>query len=961
MRIKAILIILLQLLFTQIFAQTEGRIGIPNIRNYPTKIIEAGAQTWSIDIAPNGFTYFANNDGVLEFDGIHWRNYPIPGNSIVRCVKATMDERIYAGGFNEFGYFQSNENGIIKYNSLMPLLDQKYSDFGEMWRIYELPIGIVFQSYDHIIIYKDEAVKVIEAPSLFHFSFLANGEIYVNDQKNGLYRLANTRLVKLTGVSELKGMLISTILPHKNGLLIATSDEKIYLFNGIKLSPWKTEASAMLQQNQVYTGLLLKDETYVFGTIQDGLVFCNSSGKILQHINLNKGLQNSTVLSLQIDQHENLWVGLDNGIDYIEINSPISYLSESNNLSTGYDAILFDDILYLGTNRGLFYHDWKSLQNGSGIQRFTLIPNTQGQIWSLKEIDGKLFCGHTSGIFIIEKSRAKRIADIQGGWTFIQPEDNKNIILVGTYTGLVKLEKRFGRWTFVKQLKGFDESSRTIEYRKPGELWMTHGYKGIFNIKLNDNYDSVIDIKFYNDSTGLPTSKNIKVTKINGKIVFPTGYGLYTYDETNDKFIRDIQQNKNFSSTGIRDLLEDNYGNVWYFTQNETGVFRLQEDGTYVNVSIPFKELKDRFIDWFQFVYPINEDHIIFGLENGFALYNANKSKDYRKPFQAYIRKVTLMSNDSVIYGGGRPNNILFKEVFYRDNQLKFEFAANDNENPGSILFSTKLVVFDDKWSEWNSRTIREFTNLRSGYYTFSVKAKNIFEQESTIHSFIFEVHPPWFLNWQGLIVYIGILILFVLMLIRYIRYKTAKSKREEKERQKRKFMEREKELQTSALRAEKEMVKMRNDKLRAEMKQRDKELANTTMEMIQKGKLLNSIKNSLMKVSEEINDDLISRRIKQINRKIDREMDTEQHWAVFDKHFNKVHEEFLKRLKETYPDLTPKEMKLCAFLRLNISSKEIATLMNISTRGVEISRYRLRKKLQLDTKTNLSEFILSF
>ena len=144
-------------------------------------------------------------------------------------------------------------------------------------------------------------------------------------------------------------------------------------------------------------------------------------------------------------------------------------------------------------------------------------------------------------------------------------------------------------------------------------------------------------------------------------------------------------------------------------------------------------------------------------------------------------------------------------------------------------------------------------------------------------------------------------------------------------------------------------------------MKQKDKELANSTMQMIQKSKSLNSIKKDLGKLSREIGDDIISNHINSMVRKIDREIDTKGQWEVFENHFESVHEEFLKRLKLQYPDLTPRELKLCAYLRLNISSKEIATLMNISTRGVEISRYRLRKKLDLAHDTNLTEFIMGF
>jgi DNA-binding CsgD family transcriptional regulator len=95
--------------------------------------------------------------------------------------------------------------------------------------------------------------------------------------------------------------------------------------------------------------------------------------------------------------------------------------------------------------------------------------------------------------------------------------------------------------------------------------------------------------------------------------------------------------------------------------------------------------------------------------------------------------------------------------------------------------------------------------------------------------------------------------------------------------------------------------------------------------------------------------------------KKINKDIESENQWKVFETHFENVHEAFLKRLKNQYTELTPRELKLCAYLRRNISSKEIALLMNISTRGVEISRYRLRKKLNLDRSVNLTYFIISF
>jgi FixJ family two-component response regulator len=86
-----------------------------------------------------------------------------------------------------------------------------------------------------------------------------------------------------------------------------------------------------------------------------------------------------------------------------------------------------------------------------------------------------------------------------------------------------------------------------------------------------------------------------------------------------------------------------------------------------------------------------------------------------------------------------------------------------------------------------------------------------------------------------------------------------------------------------------------------------------------------------------------------------------EDDWESFARHFDQVHTDFIKRLKEKYPQLSPKDLKLCAYLRMNLVSKEIAPLLNISVRGVEISRYRLRKKMQLHAEVNLTDYMIHF
>jgi FixJ family two-component response regulator len=93
----------------------------------------------------------------------------------------------------------------------------------------------------------------------------------------------------------------------------------------------------------------------------------------------------------------------------------------------------------------------------------------------------------------------------------------------------------------------------------------------------------------------------------------------------------------------------------------------------------------------------------------------------------------------------------------------------------------------------------------------------------------------------------------------------------------------------------------------------------------------------------------------------VDRNITNEDDWKAFESNFEQAHEEFLKRIKKEYPNLTPSDLKLCAYIRMNLSSKKIAPLLGISMRGVENHRYRLRKKMELERDVNLTAFIMEF
>lgn len=956
---KKILINILIVLFPFGLNAQIKPIGTPFIHNYTRSSYQAGSQTWDIEQGSNGMMYFANNNGLLEFDGSYWNVYPLPNKSVLRSIEMGNESLLYAGGFNELGYYTINEMGGATYTSLTHLIPEEKRNFKDVWRIYIHPDGVIFQTYGQLMFYRDDTIKIIDAPSSFYFSFLVNNEYYVNDLKKGLMRYALGKLHPLIGMESLKGKEIWGMLPMDDGSLVITVSDGVYVYDGHSLILWDIPSAKFLEKNQIYSVLHLSNNLFVFGTVQNGLLFCDNEGQPIQHISMEDGLQNNTILCINQDGNGNLWLGTDLGIDYIEINSPLSQLSFNYGLSTGYAAIEYNDMLYMGTNQGLFVNKSERFEeNGFEAKKMELIEGTNGQVWVLDEIDGQLFCGHNNGTFIIKDKTAEKITDTPGGWTFLQTPNDSLKIIGGNYSGIALYQKTDNKWAFSQQVRGFSESARTLAFDLDGSLWMAHGYKGIFHLFFSEGYDSIIKVELYDNNNSNLSSSDVSLAKLGDEIIFTSQEDIYSFSISEKDFIPNKKWRTLFNGNNIRSIKEDKFNNIWYFHNNKAEVLRLREDGNYTNINLPFRQIDDEFVKAFEYVYPLGEHDVFFGVENGFTHYNPTYAKNYAYPFKTYLKFMRVSNPDTTYFFNDNPHELILE---YSSNDIEFLYSANDYENTGQIKFATMMQGYDEDWSDWQLKNSREFTNLNEGEYVFKVKAINIYGTESNQASIVFKVLPPFHRSLIAFILY-GIAIVISIIIFGWIlkrRFERAKSKSEKEQEEQ--FKRKEEKFQRDALEAEKQLIKMRNEKLREEMTMRDKELANLTMQMIQNNKFLISQTKSLELLASTLDDPEKKFEIKKIIQKNNKAINNEDQWKIFELHFENVHEEFLKRIKTAFPKLSPIELKLCAYLRMNISSKEIAALMNISVRGVEISRYRLRKKLNLNRSNNLTEFIVTF
>ncbi len=955
------------------FSQIK-RTGLPFIRNYERDEYKGGRQSWGITQNERNLIYFANNSGILEFDGTDWKLYPVKNRSVVRSVATGKNGRIYAGAYNEFGYLKEKEDGQKVFYSLLEKVPEKYRDFGDIWKIFATENGVIFQSFTTVFFYKDNEIKVLSHKGQFHFSFYVDGVLYISDEEEGLMKYDGQRFEPLEGGSffdrERRVWSIFELSP--DSLLIGTQNNGLFIYHDGRINSWNTRANDFILRNQLFSAAKISPEYFAFGSIQNGIIVVNRNGEILQHINKERGLQNNTILSTHCDHEGNLWLGLDHGIDYIEINSPVTYFGEGFNIEgTGYTAAFHEGKVYLGTNQALFYNDYTQ-QNGSLSidDNFRLVKGTKGQVWNLSKFNGDLFCGHNNGAYIIEGDSSHEISSIQGGWNFLRVPGSPDYIIQGTYSGMVRLKKENGQWQFDTIIKGFNESSRIQTWDDYGNLWITHGYKGVYRIRLNEQLDSVTQVTLYNSSNGLPSKLGNSVFKLDGNIYASTEDGIYRYVFFSDQFEKDTLYSTKLNDFQLSDLKKDRYGNLWYFSNYSRNLNLIKGKGSpqcFDDIEVLHK-LDNKYVPAFEHINVYDSANVIIGTVDGFAHFNPTFRAKDSASFEALIRKFSFYcKRDTIIYyniNSAETGNI--QKVNLQSLQsIKIDYTTTFYENLEHNQFSFFLEGYDENWSVWSERATKEYTNLPPGDYTFWVKARNVYGRESKASEFQFTILPPWYQTVWAYIAYVIVFAGLVYMLVIYLRRKIHREKLKLNEKQKEELKKQREKYEMERLEMENKIIRLQNDKLqsdlsrqRSQVELKNKELASQAVNINRKNDILNYIKKELEKVNKKVNPDA-QFQLKLLNKKIEDDLNLEEDWKHFKQYFDEVQGDFIKRIKDQYPELSPNDLKLCAYLRMNLSTKEIAPFLNISPRGVEIHRYRLRKKLGLSRDTNLVEFLL--
>jgi len=896
---------------------------VPRIRNFSPVEYGGQNQNWALaqNTATGGWLYVGNNGGLLEFDGTRWQSFFLPEKQTLRAVATGLHGEVFCGGFAEFGFWKTDANGRFTYTSLSRGVDADKLGKEEIWHILVGPDFVLFQSFSCIYKFDYQKVTVLRPPNSIMFARLVDGQVLLPVIGRGLYELMPDGTFRfLSGTEMLAGEIVQFLVPNgRGGIWIGTTSHGIFEWQKGNCQPWRNPLNTAFQQYQLNRAIALRNGGWAIGTILNGAYILDEMGRLRYHLNRENGLQNNTVLALTEDREGNLWLGLDRGIDLVALRSPLTiFTDQSGKIGTVYTAAQWNGRLYIGTNQGVFV---RSLCTGDGLctRHFQLIEGTQGQVWQLQVFDNQLICGHNSGTFLIGSTVVRKLSEVTGGWHTIPVPGRNDVLVQGTYTGLVVFRQdALGRWQTGQRVAGFSEPLKKIAFDSLGYLWGTHPSKGLFRLRLHDDWSQVQEFRVFTRADGLPTDFKLDLAVIHGSIIVNADF-VPLHIVTTGNQVRFLPA----TAERIRQKwLPGAEGD--YFAVDSSGLRLFTPDARQYAFLLSL-------VPGFENAVALPSDHYLFCLENGFAWLNRRALAQTSPPtaIVPVIRTVET-GNGELVWTDHSPG----LSLSWRQNSLKFKFASPFFAH--APQFSWQLAGFSSQWSVWQSNPEKEFVNLPSGHYVFRVRADTGGEAQLA-----FDIAPPWYRSRWAWALYF----LLGIGLAWSIEFFNRRRLRQQLQR-----LEAEKARELARQRTEAE-----KEKLMLEVENKNRELSNAAFHLIRKNEVLQSIKDDLLAARNE------PQALQKIVRRIDAHLEGNHDWEIFEESFNQVHDDFFKRLMTRFTDLTPGDMRLAAYLKMNLASKEIAPLLNISIRGVENKRYRLRKKLGLPEDANLTEFIMAF
>jgi signal transduction histidine kinase/DNA-binding response OmpR family regulator/ligand-binding sensor domain-containing protein len=740
--------------------------GFKYLKNYSRSDYKHHAQNWSIVQDSRGIIYVGNLAGVLEYDGVSWRIFENVPNKSVRSMSIDNTGTIYIGGIDEIGFLKPDAKGALYYVSLLPEVDKNKRNISTVWKTLAAGDSVYFLTSKYLLRWntKTGKMKIWEAERYFKDIFYVKGKVFINEKATGLREMVHDSFQSLPGGTTFADDRIYLLVPFNSSELMLATNKGMcrYNYNNGIIIPFPTEADGYLKEKRLSHGIGISNGNFALATFTGGLVIIDSRGHVKHIFDKSSGLQDTNVKHVFQDSTGCLWLALNNGISKIEYASPLSLYDHRNRLEgVVYSIVRHQGDLYVGTSNGLFH--LPSAGGPGSLKKFSPIAGITGNCWSLLSTGAALFAAVGNGIFQVENQRARKVID-KRGYCLLHSRHDANRIWAGTAKGLYSLYFKDNRWQ-KESLFQINVDTRTISEDQQGHLWLGTLTRGVVRIQFTGPGMEPV-VKPYNTGHGLPGGA-IHVFTAAGHVSFATEKGLYRFNEQNQVFDPDYTLGETFAGGGayVFRMAEDIDKHIWFHSRGLNYHAEPRADGSCTIEKTPLLRI---LIAQVNTIYPEN-DIVWFGSVDGLICYDKRVKKNYCHQYRAFIRKVQLVKGKSLVFDGYQikaGEKPLFPIFDYRDRNLRIHYAAPFFENESAVRYSYFLEGGDNVWSDWTDETLKDYTNLDAGVYTFRVRAKNVYEHLSEEAAFQFKVLSPWYLTWWAFLAYAALALLIMYLVV---------------------------------------------------------------------------------------------------------------------------------------------------------------------------------------------------
>jgi AraC family transcriptional regulator, chitin signaling transcriptional activator len=890
---------------------------LPFVENYSKYNYQGDNQIWNLVQGKDNAMYFANSHYFLRFDGVKWEKYALPNKTIIRSV-FVEGNKIYSGSYKEFGYWY-RKDGKMNYVSLSNG-KKLFNDNGneEIWKIFAFNSKIYFQSFNEIYVLDKGKITTIKLPFQISYCYQINGELLFASVRNGVYKMIGTSFDKIAKWNILDNTIIHSIENYNNKIYVFTQKKGVFVGDISDIKEWKNPLNETLKTSNINVAKFMNPNKLIIGTANSGVYIINMIDGSFQNIKRDNVLMNNSILSIGFDKENDLWLGLDNGIAHIEINSPVSIFYDNLGfLGSVYSVASIDNGYLMASNHGIFKFKNKTL---------SLLPNSQGQAWNITKIKNRFLIGHNEGTFLYENDLLTKINSINGGWNFTKSNLNTSF-LQATYSGVVIYNKENDFLQHI-QIKDFYKPIKYVAQNKINEIWAADNYRGLYRVEYDENFlaKKISNIAKENNITN---DFGVRIFEFRSEILFLINNTWYTYNSITNL----LEENKLFNSNfkNISDIVAIDNDNFLVLKSNR--LYQIKFSGNqFIWNFIQEKYYKGKIINDNLRVFSNNNQYLL-NLDDGFVSLQLKKTNNTIPvvKIEAYNGNRFIINQSKIKYNTEVELHII--SGLFGDTKPNLFYKLDDNKaliipNEGSLIFN----------------------NLANGSHKVSVYFHNGLKLYP-VANFEFKVAKPWYFSFWMIVVY-----LVIIVTILYIYYKWNKIRYNQKLALKEEELRHQKKILEIQLKAEKELNIQQYEKhiLELEIQSKASEVTGKSLSIAKQSEMIEKIQQILDNETD------MNRLKSEIKKYIKINSVNKHEWETFENNLNQMHNEFIINLHKKFPNLTSKDIKLCVYLKMNLSSKEIASLMNISFRGVELHRYRLRKKFNLNQDENLYKFMLT-